>query len=389
MTNLDDRITETLRSIPTAAQRPLAEIQARGRRRKRRRSGAVGVAALGVIPLVLVPLANALGDDGTDGTSIAGAPEPPPCPTAAWEAGNAREELYQWDWLSDAAEVPDELRLLWPESVAPPPVNAEATESTAAVPVAEWYASCAITRQEAKLVYLDDDVVTSTISISYTSIPYEHPPAMGDEPSPIERVIPTADGEIGVWHGEPGKGVVHASWGDDSASWDVTTKHALTDDELVELADTALFVDGTIDLGAWSALAELQGPNDAEHLTQASLAALAPVLYGFNLELANAGGSVSIYTSSEELLGHARPGNKVIDLNGQPALLEQVPTDDPSPGSVTITWKPSPDVLASVTADAGHDELVLDIARSVGPIPPDDPRLTGVWFDPLNESGNE
>lgn len=119
-------------------------------------------------------------------------------------------------------------------------------------------------------------------------------------------------------------------------------------------AAAATLKDGAVDLGGWPAAVAMEyvGESVPARSTQ----------YGW--DVSGPQGSLSVQTGSGDIYGWGLVGDRIVDLDGRPAVLR---------GTDTVVWAPVPGVVASLTVTEGLDPL--EVAATVGPVPADDERL--------------
>lgn len=365
MTDHDDSLARALHDLPTGAQRTLESIEQRARSIRNRRHTAIAGTALVTAGLIALPAVAQFDDPRTSDsppatTVTAGEPEPQDCESD----DSARGEALALD------QVPDRLRLLWDDQAAPPPEEASSVViSDPEVIERMRYDHCqAAGTYESPFATtgvftFDGGLITRVVTISG---PFDEPYVdSGDT-----RTLDSAAGTIIIV--EPGTNdtrLFQAHWpAAGGGYWSAWVQGAMPlDAELVELAESVRLSDGSIDLGSWSGA---EGARVWDYDSE-PFGVPDPTLMRYEIH-----GSVSLIATHEgsanmtwSLKGGVEPG-EVVDVNGNPGVLS----------GTKLRWSTADGVLVELSGADG-DEL-LDIARTVGPVQPDDERLVEAWRMP-------
>ena len=368
----DDELARALARVPVGEYAPLERLQDRARQLQvRRRLAGTGI-ALAAALAVAVPSALAL--TGGDGDTVGPAPArtPPSTPSPAPDLGCPATSTERYDaaepLLSAAARdvdgpngVPDELRLLWPAGTATAPDTAIATDlSELNAAVESFYADCPpLVDQGLLLLDVDDDVVTRAVQIRRTGGRHVVDPANA-------RVREIGASRVLIDDtGVPEDDQLSAEWEHDGISWTVEGD-PLSEDELSELVWTMRVVDGRVDLSEWPIA------GDADHAVEMPGSGAGTGDFSYEVHA----GAVTLSVRREEStpwLG-AMPGSVLTEVAGEPAMVSEMALG----AGWAVRWRPSPGVVATLSADLGPDELLL-LAGSIAPVTADDPRLLDAW----------
>lgn len=299
-----------------------------GRRRLRRHRVQVGAASVLTAAAVVSGLVPLLG--GGSGPATV-APQPAGSVPAALPSGTGEdcEDLPGYGHALTAAELPDEVRLLWPD---------DGTDVDEARPRMET-GPCGV--GELSLAGVDGDGVIERLATVFGPEPAGV--AAGAEPGTL--VPGPEDHEAGrrdlAWLLPDGRQLRVDADG-------------FTPGELEQLAAAATVRDGVVDLGDWPATMALEhvGEPGATRSTE------------YDWEVSGPQGSLSVRTATGGVYGWGLVGDRIVDLDGRPAVLR---------GTNQVVWSPEPGVIASLTVAEGLDPL--EVAATVGPVPADDPRL--------------
>lgn len=301
-----------------------------GRRRLRRhRLGAAAASALtaaavltGVVPL----LGGGSGPETT--TQQPASTVPSGLPTGV---GEDCADLPGYGYHVTAAELPDEVRLLWPDG---------GLDVREGLPRMET-GGCTVDG-ELSLADVGDDGVIERLAVVF-----------GPEPA---DVVPAGTAPGSLVPG-PEDGVA----GRRDLAWLLPDGQQLRIDadgfapaELADLAATATLKDGAVDLGNWPAEAGI------EHIGPAG-----PARSSFH-EWSVSGSQSSLYvrTTAGSIFGWGLVGDRIVGFGDGIAVLR---------GTDTVVWTPAPGVVASLTVAEGMDPL--EVAATVAPVPADDPRV--------------
>ncbi|WP_053202184.1 hypothetical protein [Jiangella muralis] len=299
-----------------------------GRRRLRRHRVQVGAASVltaaaavsGVVPLL---------GGGSGPETI----NPQPAgPALSAGAGEDCEDLPAYGSNITPAELPDEVRLLWPEDG-----RLEVEDVWPRMETGPCSGG-----GELGLAGVDADGVIERLAVVFGPEPADVVPA-GTAPGTL--VPAPGDLEAGrrdfAWLLPDGQQLRVDADGFDLA-------------ELEDLAAAATLKDGVVDLGGWPAAMALEygGESEPARSTQ----------YGW--DVSGPQGSLSVQTMSGDIYGSGLVGDRIVDLGGRPAVLR---------GPDHLVWSPEPGVIASLTVAEGLDPL--EVAATVGPVPADDARL--------------
>ncbi|MGH9252611.1 MAG: hypothetical protein ACRD0W_24305 [Acidimicrobiales bacterium] len=347
MTPIDDALARALHDLPLGAQAPLDRIKRRARRLRLHRRAAGVTIAFVAAAAVAVPTLTGAGVSRVLEPAAPSTSAPTPCSTTGFEGTPD---------LLTAEQVPDTMRLLWSEDAAPPPDVAGADDSFRLnADIDQYFAACA-TGPSVRLVDVEDGVVTRMVWLN-RQLPLL---AVEDQLQGRTLIVGETSVEVfaryGEWFG--------ASWTRGGATWQVAGG-PVTDTELAELVEDARATDSTIDVDDWSVTAE------ADHVIHRSEDVRPRIAYTAS--------SQTLYLSTtdglENLWSHADAGDRVVDVGGKPALLR---TDEV--GKAMVLWESSDGILAELLTDVLTDaEALLQIARTVEPVPPDDERLLNAW----------
>ncbi|TDD64994.1 hypothetical protein E1262_26445 [Jiangella aurantiaca] len=297
-----------------------------GRRRLRRHRVQVGAASVLTAAAVVSGVVPLLGGPETT-TPQPAAPVPAELPTGVDEGC---EDLPGYGYQITPAELPDELRLLWPDDGRMDVDEAWPRMETGA---------CS---GELSLAGVDDDGVIERLAVVFGPAPADVVPA-GTAPGTL--VPGPEDHEAGrrdvAWLLPDGQQLRIDADG-------------FTPAELEALAAAATLTDGAVDLGGWPAEMGLEyvGESGPARSTW------------YSWEVAGPQGSLSVQTGSGGIYGWGLVGDRIVDVDGRPAVLR---------GTDRVVWSPAPGAIASLTVAEGLDPL--DVAVTVGPVPADDPRV--------------
>ncbi|SEE82597.1 hypothetical protein [Jiangella alba] len=302
-----------------------------GRRRLRRRRAQVGAASVLTTAAAVAGIVPLLGGANPEPA----APQPAASVPVALPdgAGEPCADQPAYGHTITAAELPDDVRLLWPEDG--PLDVAEAWPRLETGPCAPG---------ELGVAGVDDDGVIDRLAVVFG-------------PEPAGAVPPgTAPGTLvpGPEDGEAGRRDV--AWLLPDGRQLRVDADGFTAGELEELAAAATVTDGVVDLGGWPSAMSLEYVGEFGAAWSAQ--------YGW--EVSGPQGSLSVQTAPGGVYGWSLAGDRIVDLGGHPAVLR---------GTDRVVWSPAPDVVASLTVDAGLDPL--EVAATVGPVAADDPRLAG------------
>lgn len=306
-----------------------------GRRRLRRHRLQVGAASVltaaavagGVLPFV------GGGHGGTGPETAAPQPAasvPSDLPTGV---GEDCEDLPGYGYLLTPAEVPDEVRLLWPDDG-----RLDVQEARPRLETGPCGGD-----GEVSLADVDADGVIVRLAVVFGPEPADRVPA-GTAPGTL--VPGPEDGEAGrrdlAWLLPDGQQLRIDADGFTAA-------------ELADLAATAtLDDDGIVDLSAW------QSAMGIEHVGERGQAR--STLYEWTVS--GTQGSLTVQTAAGGIYGWGLVGDRLVDVEGQPALLRR---------EGALVWVPASGVMATLTVAEGLDPV--EVAATVGPVPADDPRV--------------
>jgi hypothetical protein len=363
MTDFDERLSEALGELPTGAQRPLQTIERRARAiRHRRRTAVAGIAVVAAGAVALPSLGDLAEQQSAPDLAPATTEQLPVCDS--WES-SAKGTYLKLD------QVPDQLRLLWGEDVAPPPTEADMVDfSEAEVIIGRTFpGECVVPDTSAPspewgavaVFDLDDNVIIRRVQV-FGPNDDTPPEALSDS-----RVIDIQAGPMTVI--EHRDGWLEAWWpAEHGRHWTAWIRGAVTDNELVELAGSARLVDGVVDLGAWSVA---DRATYLRHSGDERVHDEAPTSFdvrGPGIQLRAAAG----YTE-DDLWEQVEVGDEFVDVNGNLGLLKRGPSGE-------LHWVTADGLVVSIFY-TGRDgqEALLDLARSVHSVAADDERLTAVW----------
>ncbi|RIQ18907.1 hypothetical protein DY240_20295, partial [Jiangella rhizosphaerae] len=301
-----------------------------GRRRLRRHRAQVGAASVLTAAAVAAGVVPVLGDSGPERTTSPPAASLPSDLPAG--VGEDCEDLPGYGYQITPAELPDEIRLLWPDDgrldveVAWPRLETGACSGDGEVSLAD----------------VDADGVIVRLAVVFGPEPADVVPA-GTAPGTL--VPGPEDGEAGrrqlAWLLPDGQQLRIDADG-------------FTDAELADLAATATLKDGVVDFSDW------QSAMGIEHVGERGQARSAR----YSWDVSGPQGSLTVQTAAGGIYGWGLVGDRLVDVDGQPALLRR---------EGALVWVPAPGVMASLTVAEGLDPL--EIAATVGPVRVDDPRV--------------
>lgn len=310
-----------------------------GRRRLRRHRVQVGAASVltaAAVATGVVPLLG--GGSGAETT----APQPAAPPVASGlptGVGEDCEDLPAYGHEITPADLPDEVRLLWPDDA-----QLDVDEAWPRMETGPCGGD-----GELSLAGVDDDGVIERLATVFGPGPADVVPA-GTAPGTL--VPGPEDHEAGrrdlAWLLPDGQQLRVDADG-------------FTPAELEDLAAAATQQDGTVDLGGWPAAMGM------EYVGEPALARSTTYFW----EISGPQGSLTVQTGSGGIYGWGLVGDRIVDLDSGPAVLR---------GTDRVVWSPAPGSIASLTVAEGLDPL--DVAATVGPVPADDPRLADAAPDP-------
>lgn len=302
-----------------------------GRRRLRRHRVQVGAASVLTAAAAVTGVVPLLGGGGSGPETATPQPAssvPSDLPTGV---GDACEDLPSYGYQVTLADLPDEIRLLWPDDGRLDVDVAQPRMETG--PCGGGGVS---------LAGVDDDGVIDRLAVVTGPDAADLVPA-GTAPGVL--VPGPEDGEAdrrdAVWLLADGRQLRVQSDGFDLA-------------ELEDLAAEATVEDGAVDLGGWPAAMAM------DYTSESGLAL--STRYGW--EVSGPQGSLNVQVEPGGIYGWGVVGDRIVDLADGVAILR---------GTNTVVWAPAPGVAASLTVADGLDPL--EVAATVGPVPADDPRL--------------
>ncbi|MBB5789188.1 hypothetical protein [Jiangella mangrovi] len=314
-----------------------------GRRRLRRHRVQVGAASVLTAAAVAGGVLPFLGGGPGAGTAARQPATSEPAtsvpatsvPTGlATGVGEDCEDLPGYGYLLTPEEVPDEVRLLWPDDSGLDVQEVRPRMETGPCHV----------DGELSLADVDADGVIVRLAAVFGPEPADVVPA-GTAPGTL--VPGPEDGEAGrrdlAWLLPDGQQLQVDADG-------------FTDAELADLAAAVTLKDGAVDLGAWPEQAGIEhvGKPGPARSTQ------------YDWSVSGAQGHLSVVTTAGDIFAWGLTGDRIVDLGGRPAVLR---------GTDTVVWVPAAGVAASLTVTGDLDPL--EVAATVGPVPADDPRLAG------------
>ncbi|SDU71948.1 hypothetical protein [Jiangella alkaliphila] len=302
-----------------------------GRRRLRRHRVQVGAASVLTAAAVVSGVVPLLGG-GSGGESTAPQPAAPPVasglPTGV---GEDCEDLPAYGHQITVAELPDTVRLLWPDDG-----QLDVDEAWPRMETGPCGGN-----GELSLAGVDDDGVIERLAVVFG-------------PGPADAAAGTAPGTLvpGPEDGEAGG--IDLAWLLPDGQQLRVQANGFTRAELEDLAAVATLQDGVVDLGGWPEQAGIEYVGES--------APARSTHYGW--DVAGPQGSLSVQMASGGIYGWALVGDRIVDNDGRPAVLR---------GTDRVVWSPEPGVIASLTVAEGLDPL--DVAATVGTVPADDPRV--------------
>lgn len=366
MTNFDERLSDALRDLPTGAQRPVAAIERRARAiRHRRRAAIAGVAVVAAGAVALPPLG-----DLTGVTSQQPELDLAPATTQQLPYCDSWESSAEGRYL-ELDEVPDHLRLLWDDEVAGPPHEADLVDFSEAEGIIgrTWPTECVVPDTStpsagwaaATVLDVEENFVIRRVQVFG---PHDDtPPEAPDD----DREVDTSVGPLTII--ERRDGWLEAWWpAEDGRYWTAWIRGDMSDDELIELAESVRLEGDAVELGTWSGAdrATYLRHSGDERIHDESLSSFD--VRGSGIQLRAAAGH-----NEDDLWEQVEVGDQFVDVNGSRGLLKRGPSEE-------LHWVTADGVLVSIFY-TGRDgqQVLLDIARSVRPVPTDDERLTAVW----------
>ncbi|TDC52296.1 hypothetical protein E1212_09600 [Jiangella ureilytica] len=301
-----------------------------GRRRLRRHRVQVGAASVLTAAAVAGGVLPLLGGTGSQTTTPQPATmAPSDLPTGV---GGDCEDLPGYGYRITPAELPDEVRLLWPDDG-----RLDVREAWPRMETGPCGGD-----GEVSLADVDADGVIVRLAVVSGPEPADVVPA-GTAPGTL--VPGPEDGEAGrrdlAWLLPDGRQLRIDADG-------------FTPAELADLAATATVEDGVVDLSDWQAAMGI------EHVGERGQAR--STLYDWTVS--GPQGSLTVQTAAGGIYGWGLVGDRLVDVAGRPALLRR---------EGALVWVPAPGVIATLTLAEGLDPL--EIAATVGPVPADDQRV--------------
>jgi hypothetical protein len=302
-----------------------------GRRRLRRHRVQVGAASVLTAAAAVSGVVPLLGGGGGSGPETA-TPQPATTVPSDLPTGVGEDcvDLPGYGYQMTAAELPDEVRLLWPDGL-------DVREGLPRMETGE----CAVDG-ELSLADVGDDGVIERLAVVF-----------GPEPA---DVVPagTAPGTLVPGPEEHEAGRRDLAWLLPDGQQLRIDADGFTAAELADLAATATLKGDTVDLGGWPAAMGI------EHVGPAG-----PARSSFyEWSVSGSQSSLFVRTTAGGIFSWGLVGDRVVDLADGVAVLR---------GTNTVVWAPAPGVAASLTVADGLDPL--EVAATVGPVPADDPRL--------------
>ena len=271
------------------------------------------------------------------------------------------------------------MRLLWSEEIAGPPVEADMVDySEAELIIEQTYPDdCVLPDASAEssgwvavtVVDVEDNVVTRRIRIFGPHFLQDVAPP---DPPPDSRVVDTRVGPLTIT--EQRSGMTAMRWPAESGRyWTSLILGTVNDGELVDLVESVRMTDDAIDLRDWP------GFERAAHVRHSSgqddfLGEVPPSQFRAS------GQSVDLYAedgiTEDDLWDRVDVGHEFVDVDGRVGFLT-------SGQDRQLHWVTADGVLVSISYKGPEEwqEALLDIARSVQPVPADDPRLVSIWQD--------
>lgn len=199
--------------------------------------------------------------------------------------------------------------------------------------------------------------------------PYDEQPL--EVPDDV-RTIDTRVGEVTRGHFRPGDEMAWWSDGDDRF-WTVWIDGDVPDDVLADLAESVRLDGDVVDVSGWS---------EYDHVTEVRHSREDPPDPRSRHDRASLQLRTDWLSLSAEddyadhmLLDEARAGDQVVEVNGDPALLRSGQLGD-------VIWVTDGVRISIQTRSRTVQPDLLEIARSVGPVPADDERLAAAWTMP-------
>lgn len=379
----DDELARALAELPVGEYAPLEQLHGRARQLHTRRR--LAGAGLVVAAAVLIAVPSALAFTGDDGGTVTPAPPatttptptstpsptdsaiPPPDPDCPLSFSGrirvGRPEVYE-SLVASPAELPDELRLLWAPDAAGDPVQAFGLDNRAVIAAVEAaFEDCPpLADRGVVVVVAEGDVVEHSARVYPVEASFQLDPA-------DVRTLDVDGVQVRVEDPVAGStGPVLAEWEVADTIWRFSG-FGLTDAELADLVRTMRLDGDTVDVSDWSVVA------DSEQFIV--LAGGNNVPSGLMIEIRSDEVSLTIDDVGRDPWLETVPGDRAVDVGGNPGILRDARPYTLGSG-VWLRWQPTPTTTATLVGDIEAEE-VLAIARSIGPVAADDPRLAGVW----------
>ncbi len=315
-----------------------------GRRRLRRHRVQVGAASVLTAAAVATGVVPLLG--GGSETTVPQPAAPPVASGLPTGVGEDCEDLPAYGHEITPADLPDEVRLLWPDDG-----QSDVDEAWPRMETGPCGGG-----GELSLAGVDDDGVIERLAVVFGPGAADVVPA-GTAPGTL--VPGPEDGEAGG---------IDLAWLLPDGQQLRVQAHGFTRAELEDLAAAATLQDGTVDLGSWPGQAGIEYVGESVPARSTH--------YGW--DVSGPQGSLSVQMAAGGIYGWGLVGDRIVDFDGRPAVLR---------GTDRVVWGTAPGVIASLTVAEGLDPL--DVAATVGTVPADDPRLADAGAPEPGETPSE